>query len=50
MKETYTNNIIVPKDSCHPYERKISAINYLISRVNTYPLTKEAKKKEISTI
>jgi hypothetical protein len=28
---------------------KISAINYLI-RVNTYPLTKEAKKKEMATI
>jgi hypothetical protein len=48
-KPTQTD-IIIPNDSCHPYEHKISAINYLINRANTYPITKEAKKKEFQTI
>jgi hypothetical protein len=43
-KPTHTD-IIVPNDSCHP-----SAIKYLINRVNTCSITKEAKKKEITII
>jgi hypothetical protein len=38
-------DIIIPKGSCHPYEHKISAINYLINRINTYPITKKKKQK-----
>jgi hypothetical protein len=41
---------MIPKDSYHSYEHKISAINYLINRVSTYPITKEAKKEEVTTI
>jgi hypothetical protein len=37
---TQTDNII-PKDSCHPYEHIISAINYLINRAKK----KESKKE-----
>jgi hypothetical protein len=49
-KPTHTD-IIIPNDSCHPFEHKTSAIKYLINRVNTYPITNEAKKKkEISII
>jgi DNA-directed RNA polymerase subunit L len=48
-KPTHTD-IIIPIDSCHPCEHKISAIKYLINRVNTYPITEEAKKSEIATI
>jgi hypothetical protein len=44
-KPTHTD-IIIPNDSCHPYEHKTSAIKYLINRVNTYPITKEAKRKK----
>jgi hypothetical protein len=48
-KHTHTD-LIIPDDSCHPYEHKTSAIKYLINRANTYPITKEAKKKEIAII
>jgi hypothetical protein len=43
-KPTQTD-IIIPNDSCHPYEHKISAINYLINRVNTYSITKEGNSQ-----
>jgi hypothetical protein len=48
-KPTHTD-IIIPNDSCHPYEHKTSDIKYLINIVNTHPITKEAKKKEIALI
>ena len=48
-KHTATD-IIIPKDSCHPQEHKISGIKYLIDRVNNYPITKTAKDIEISNI
>jgi hypothetical protein len=32
--------------SCHPYEHKRAAINYMYNRVHTYKLTKENKNKE----
>jgi hypothetical protein len=43
-KPTQTD-IILPKDTCRPYEHKICAINYRINRANNYPITKETKKK-----
>jgi hypothetical protein len=43
-------NDITPKDSYHPYEPKIFAINYFINRFSTYPITKETTNKEITTI
>ena len=48
-KHTATD-IIIPNDSCHPQEHKISGIKYLTDRVNNYPITKTAKDTEIGTI
>jgi hypothetical protein len=48
-KPTETD-IIIPDDSCHPHEHKISNINYLMNRINIYPITKEAKEKELNII
>jgi hypothetical protein len=41
-------DIVILNDSCHPHEHKISTINCLINRVNTYPVLKEAREKELS--
>jgi hypothetical protein len=43
-------DIIIPNDSWHPYEYKIASINYLMNKVNTYPITNEAKTREINVI
>jgi hypothetical protein len=48
-KPTQTD-IIIPNDSCHPYEHKLSGINYLLNRLHTYPITEEAKDAEVNTI
>jgi hypothetical protein len=37
-------------DFCHPHEHKISSINNLFNRLNTYPISKEAKEKELNLI
>jgi hypothetical protein len=44
-KPTYTD-IIIPNSSCHPYEHKMSSINYLINRMHTYPMNVEARDTE----
>jgi hypothetical protein len=41
-----TTDSIIHNDSCHPNEHKKSAINYLINRMNTYPLTHTNKDQE----
>jgi hypothetical protein len=43
-KHTQTD-VIIPNDSCHPYEHKILSINYLIHRVHTCLITEEARKR-----
>jgi hypothetical protein len=43
-------DIIIPKDSCQPHEHKISSINYLINRVNIYPIIKKVGEKELTII
>jgi hypothetical protein len=48
-KPTQTD-IMIPSDSCHQYEHKSSSINYLLNRVHSYPITKEAKEIEMNTI
>jgi hypothetical protein len=48
-KPTQTD-IIIPNDSCHEHEHKISSINYVMNRLNTYPISEEAKRKEQKTI
>jgi hypothetical protein len=44
-KHTQTN-IIIPNNSCHPYEHKLSGINCLLRRLHTYPITEKAKDTE----
>jgi hypothetical protein len=46
-KHTQTD-IIIPNDSCHPYEHEIASINYLTNRLHAYPITNEAKIKELN--
>jgi hypothetical protein len=41
---------IIPNSSCHPYEHKMSGVNYLINRLRTYPITGEAKNTEMNRI
>lgn len=48
-KSTQTG-IVIPNDSCHPHEHKMSSVNYLMNRMLTYPVTKEAKEKELNII
>jgi regulator of PEP synthase PpsR (kinase-PPPase family) len=48
-KPTCTD-IIIPHDSCHPTEQKLSAIRYLHNRNNTYLTDDENKQKEQTII
>jgi hypothetical protein len=48
-KPTITDHII-PDDSCHPSEHKLSAIRYLTHRMQTYPLNEADRLKETHTI
>jgi hypothetical protein len=41
-----TTNLILHNTSCHPFEHKLSAINYLYNSMNTYEITEENKKKD----
>jgi hypothetical protein len=43
-------DIIIPSSSCHPYEHKLSGINYLINQLHTYPITEKAKDAEKNTV
>jgi hypothetical protein len=45
-----TTDLIIHNHSCHPLEHKKSAINYLINRMNTYPITHESKDIDLRTI
>jgi hypothetical protein len=42
-----TTDLIIHNDSCHPHEHKNSAIRYLVTRMNTYPISKENKYQEL---
>jgi hypothetical protein len=44
-KPTATD-IIIPRESCHPHEHKLSAIRYLRNRHETYPIAEQNKQKE----
>ena len=48
-KLTATDHII-PQDSNHPPEHKMSAINYLTNRIISYPLNETDKNQEYETI
>jgi hypothetical protein len=43
-------DLIIHYDSWHPYEHKRAAINFLINRMNTYPLSYDNKNKEETII
>jgi len=45
-----TTDIIIPKDSCHPFEQKTSAIRYYHDRLLSYRLFPECREKEKQTI
>jgi hypothetical protein len=45
-----TTDSILHNGSCHPSEHKKSAINYLLNRMNTYPLTQTNKDQEHTII
>jgi hypothetical protein len=45
-----TTDLIIHNKSCHPYEHKKPAINYLINRMNTYPITHEERDQELKTM
>jgi len=42
-----TSGIIIPNDSCHPTEQKLTAIRYFTNRINTYDL--DYTRKQIET-
>jgi hypothetical protein len=44
-KATATDTII-HNQSCHPTQHKITAINYMINRLNTYPVNENQKNAE----
>jgi hypothetical protein len=48
-KPTQTD-IIIFNDSSYPHEYKILSINYSVNRLNTYPISKEVKEKELHFI
>ena len=45
-----TTDILIPFDSNHPFEQKLSAVRYLANRLITYPLTHTHKTHEYETI
>jgi hypothetical protein len=45
-----TTDTIIPYDSCHPTEHKLSAFRYLHNRNATYLLTSDNKQKETMII
>jgi hypothetical protein len=36
---------VIPRDSCHPVDKKFAAIRYFSSRLRTYPLEKKENEK-----
>jgi hypothetical protein len=50
FRKPTTTDLIIHNDSCHPYEHKKSARNYLVNRMSKYPITKENRAKEKQTI
>jgi predicted transcriptional regulator len=41
--------IVIPNDFCHPTERKLTTVRYLINRISTYPMNETNKRKENMT-
>jgi hypothetical protein len=49
-KNSTQTDIIIPNSSCHPYEHKVSGINYLLHRLHTYSVPEKANDTERNTI
>jgi hypothetical protein len=49
-RKPMTTDIIIPQESCHPIEQKLSAIRYLQNRNETYPTDPDYKLRENSII
>jgi hypothetical protein len=45
-----TTDLIIPFESCHPTEHKLTAIRYLNNRKDTYPIPIQHKQEEINVI
>jgi hypothetical protein len=45
-----STDLIIHNDSCHRHEHKRSAINFLLNRVNKYPIAQRSKDREMQTI
>jgi hypothetical protein len=50
IQKTKKTNIIIPNSSCHHHEHKLYSINFLLNRLRTYPITREAKQTETHII
>jgi hypothetical protein len=48
-KPTQTD-IIIHNSSCYTYEQKLSSIMYLLIRIHTHPVTKEARETQLNTM
>jgi hypothetical protein len=45
-----TTSTVIHASSCHPIEHKKMAFNYLLNRIDKYPLSLENKKTELNVI
>jgi hypothetical protein len=43
MQKLTRTDITILNSACHPYEHKLSGINYLLNRLYTYPITQKTK-------
>jgi hypothetical protein len=48
-KPTFTD-VMIPAQSNHPVQHKISGFKYMLDRANKLPMSKEEHNKEICTI
>jgi hypothetical protein len=46
----FVTDTIIPSDSNHPIEHKLSLIRFLVNRLHTYPITGTHKLQEFNTI
>jgi hypothetical protein len=46
FRKTTTTNLIIHDSSCHPYEHKNAAINFLNNPMNKYPITYSNNNEE----
>ena len=49
-RKSTTSGVIIPSDSCHPQEQKVSAIRYFSNRINTCDLDTTSKRIGLDTV